>query len=183
MARLYLVRHGRASAGFSESHDPGLDDVGHEQADAVARELEPHGPLAILTSPLKRARETSAPLARLWNMEPVVEAAVAEIPSPTSSLEERAMWLRNFMAGSWRHATPPLAQWREDAIAVLLGVRGDSVIFTHYIAINVAAGAATGNDNIVVFSPDNTSVTIFENDDNMLRLIEKGREAPLTRVN
>jgi hypothetical protein len=36
---------------------------------------------------------------------------------------------------------------------------------------------------VVVFSPDNCSVTVFENDGDALRLIQKGGEAPLTKVN
>jgi len=87
------------------------------------------------------------------------------------------------MAGSWYNATPQLAQWRENVIAALLRVRGDAVIFSHYIAINVALSAASGDDRVVIFSPDNCSVTVFENEGGALRLIEKGREAPLTKVN
>jgi broad specificity phosphatase PhoE len=183
MARLYMVRHGRAAAGFGESHDPGLDERGREQAETVAQELVARGPLLIVSSPLRRTRETAAPLAKLWRVEPVIEEAVAEIPSPTDNLQQRVAWLREFMAGSWRNATPALAQWREEAIAALLGIREDTVIFSHYVAINVAVGAATGDERVVVFSPDNCSITMFENDGGALRLIEKGREAPLTKVN
>ena len=183
MARRYLVRHGHAAAGFGELHDPGLDEVGHMQAEAVARELAPRGPLPILTSPLKRTRETAAPLATLWNVQPVFEEAVAEIPSPTDDLQQRVAWLRQFMAGSWRHASLPLARWREDVLTALLAIREDTAIFTHFIAINVAAGFALGDDRVVVFSPDNCSVSVFENEGGVLHLIEKGREAALTKVN
>lgn len=183
MARLYLVRHGRAAASFGEARDPGLDELGREQAEAVARELDSLGPLSIMTSPLRRTRETAAPLATLWKAAPQVEAAVAEIPSPTQDLEERVAWLRAFMAGSWRNATPLLAQWREDCLAVLIELPADTVVFSHYVAINVAVGAATGDDRVLVFSPDNCSVTVLENADGALRLIETGHEAPLTKVN
>ena len=183
MARLYMVRHGRAAAGFGESHDPGLDDVGRQQADAVAQELRRCGALPIVSSPLRRTRETAASLAKLWDAEPIIEDAVAEIPSPTDNLQERVAWLREFMAGSWRNATPPLSAWRESVIAALLAVAEDTVIFSHYIAINVTVGVASGDDRVVVFSPDNCSVTVIDNDGGSLRLIEKGREAPLTRVN
>lgn len=183
MARLYLVRHGRAAAGFGESADPGLDALGREQAEAVAQELAARGPLPILSSPLRRARETAAPLARLWNRRPAIEDAVSEIPSSTDNLQERVTWLREFMAGSWRNATPALAQWRESVIGALLNIRENTAIFSHYIAINVAVGAVTGDDRVVIFSPDNASVTVFENDGGRLRLIDKGREASLTKVN
>src|SRR6185437_4053473 len=181
--RLYMVRHGRAAATFGEAHAPGLDDLGRSQAEEVAKKLAPLGPLAIVSSPLARTRETAAPLARSWNSEPLIKEAVAEIPSPGLDLAERAQWLRKFMAGSWRAATPPLAQWREDVIAALVELKQDTVIFSHYVALNVAIGAATGDDRVTSFSPENCSVTIFETAGEKLALIEKGREAPLTKVN
>jgi len=184
MTRLYMVRHGRAAAGFGESMDPGLDAHGREQAVAASERLAPLGPLAILTSPLARARETAAPLAKLWQREPIVEPAVAEIPSPKGmTLEARVAWLRKLMAGSWRDAGRELAQWREQATATLAAQTQDTVIFSHYVAINVAAGAALGDDRVLVFSPDNCSVTIFDIEDGRLRLVEKGGEASLTKVN
>lgn len=184
MARLYMVRHGRAEAGFGESMDPALDALGREQADAVALRLAGLGPLPILSSPLRRTRETAAPLARLWTSEALIEPAVAEIPSPKGMmLEERVAWLRGLMVGSWRDASRELAQWRERCIATVACLPGDSVIFSHFVAINVIAGAATGDDRVVVFSPDNCSVTVFETAGKTLRLIEKGQEASLTKVN
>ena len=177
-----MVRHGQAAAGFGESQDPGLDKLGRMQAEAVARELAPLGPLPILTSPLRRTRETAAPLATLWSVQPIIEGAVAEIPSPTDNLQARVAWLRDFMAGSWRNASVPLAAWRENVLDALLAIREDTVIFSHFIAINVAAGFALGDDRVAVFSPDNCSVTILENNGGVLQLIQKGREGPMTKV-
>lgn len=183
MARLYLVRHGRAAAGFGEATDPGLDELGRTQAVEVAEKLAPLGPLPILTSPLKRTRETAAPLATLWQNEPLVEETVAEIPSPAGmTLDQRVIWLRAFMGGSWRDANLRLAEWREAVIAALVKVPHDTVIFSHYIAINVAAGAALDDDRVVVFSPDNCSVTVFDRAGGKLRLVEKGHEGR-TKVN
>jgi broad specificity phosphatase PhoE len=184
MALIYMVRHGRAAAGFGEDMDPGLDELGHAQAAAVAQKLHPKGPLPILSSPLRRTQETAVPLAKLWSRTPVIEHAVAEIPSPKGmTLEGRVQWLRKLMAGSWRAVTPELAEWREACIAAVAGLSNDTVIFSHYVAINVLAGGATGDDRVVNFSPDNCSVTTFETDGAKLRLIEKGGEAPLTKVN
>jgi broad specificity phosphatase PhoE len=87
------------------------------------------------------------------------------------------------MAGSWRGVTPELAQSREACIASVTTLSNDTVIFSHYVAINVLAGAATEDDRVVNFSPDNCSVTTFKTDGVRLRLIEKGGEAPLTKVN
>jgi broad specificity phosphatase PhoE len=184
MARIYMVRHGKAAAGFGEDMDPGLDVLGHRQAEAAALRLSPLGPLSIRSSPMRRAQETAAPLAGLWGNTPVIEKAVAEIPSPKGmTLEGRVQWLRTLMSGSWRGVTPELAEWREACIASVAGLSDDTVIFSHYVALNVIAGAATGDDRVVTFSPDNCSVTTFETDGVALRLVEKGGEAPLTKVN
>lgn len=183
MARLYLVRHGRAAASFAEAADPGLDAPGREQADAVAERLAPLGPLPVFSSPLRRARETSEPLARRWKATLTLEPAVAEIPTPSGlSLSERGEWLREFMVGSWRNASRELAQWREQAIAAFTTFQTDAVIFSHFIAINVATGAAEGDERVTVFRPDNCSVTIIDSVDGVLRPVERGQEAQ-TKVN
>ena len=62
MSRLVLVRHGRAAAGWDADADPGLDATGREQADAVAAALAPEGPLPVVVSPMRRTRETAAPV-------------------------------------------------------------------------------------------------------------------------
>ena len=184
MARIYIVRHGKAEAGFGEGMDPGLDALGRSQALSVAEKLKGLGPLPILSSPLRRTQETAQPLARIWNRQPVIEAAVAEIPSPKGmTLEARAQWLRKLMAGSWRSVPADLAEWREACIATVSNITQDTVIFSHYVALNVIAGAALGDDRVVTFSPDNCSVTILESGASKLSLIEKGGEAPLTKVN
>ncbi len=184
MPRIFLVRHGHAAAGFGEDMDPGLDDLGRSQAEAAAERLKGLGPRRILSSPLKRARETAIPLAKIWARTPVIEAAVAEIPSPKGvSLEQRVAWLRKLMAGSWRDVTPELAAWREACIAAVAALTEDAVIFSHYVAINVLTGAATNDDRVVVFSPEYCAVTSFDNAGGKLRLLDKGSEASLTHVN
>jgi broad specificity phosphatase PhoE len=181
MVRLYLVRHGRAAATFAEARDPGLDPQGHAQAEAVAARLAPLGPLPIVASPLRRTRETAAPLEARWRRAARIEPAVAEIPSLVDDLAARAEWLRGVMAGRWAEAAPALQAWRRRVIAALVAIPETSVIVSHYIAINVAVGRATGDDRVVSFAPDHCSVTIVEIAAGVLRLVERGGEAA-TRV-
>ena len=98
MPRLYLVRHGKASANWAVAADPGLDEIGRAEAEATAQELASKGPLPILSSPLARARETAAPLERLWEAHARIEPGVAEVPSPDVPLETRGEWLRALCA-------------------------------------------------------------------------------------
>ena len=71
MPRIYMVRHGKAAAGFGAHRDPGLDDTGRAQADAVTRLLlkELPEPISITSSPMARAVETAQPLAAAWDSD------------------------------------------------------------------------------------------------------------------
>jgi len=175
---IYMIRHGEAAAGWGSHADPGLSERGRAQADAVAHEINRRAPhtLSILSSPLLRCRETAAPLAQLWNSDPHIEPSVAEIPSPAGDTRERRVWLSSIAAGTWA-AVPDLAAWRLSVVEALLKLQHDTVIFSHYIAINVAMGRAMSDERIVCFRPDNGSITVFESAGSRLVLIEKGREA------
>ena len=177
MAKIYLVRHGKAAAGFDGHLDPGLDALGRKQAAATAKLLAQLAPMPIYSSPLARARETAQPLATLWRAEVTIEPRVAEIPSPTTDLGERTAWLREAMSGRWSDLQPALQVWRDDLVRCLLALSHDSVVFCHFIAINAAVGAAQGDDRLVVFPPDNGSVTRLCNDGGTLEILDLGQGA------
>jgi broad specificity phosphatase PhoE len=182
MGKIYMVRHGKAAAGFDGHLDPGLDDLGRRQALATATELAPLGPLPVLSSPLARARQTAEPLAELWQADVHIEPRVAELPSPTTDLAARTVWIRQAMAGRWPDLGTELMEWRQALVDCLLELPEDTVVFCHYIAINVAVGAAQGDDRLVIFAPDNGSVTVFSNGRGALEVLELGRTAD-THVN
>jgi broad specificity phosphatase PhoE len=50
------------------------------------------------------------------------------------------------------------------------------VVVTHYVAINVAVGAATADDRFVCFHPDNGSVTVLRHDGDGLHVEQLGAE-------
>ena len=180
MATVYMVRHGKARVG--DGLDPGLDGLGREQARATAAALNGKGPLPVFSSPFARARQTSEPLAQLWKQDVTIEPRVAEIPFPTTDPGERSRWLSQAMAGSWLDLGAELLAWRDALVDCVKSQREDCVIFCHFIAINVAVGAAQSDDRVVIFQPDNGSVTSFDNGSGSLRLMQLGREAQ-TRIN
>jgi broad specificity phosphatase PhoE len=174
--KLYLIRHGQPSAGFGEDPDPGLDELGRQQAAAVAKELEPLGPLSLITSPLQRARDTAVPFENMWKCEAQVEQAVAEIPSPTQDLEERTIWIRQAMHGRWSDLSEFHQQWKARLIDFLCGLENSTVITSHFVAINAAVGAATHDDRMICFEPDHCSCTVLEVADGTLRVVTLGKE-------
>ena len=172
------MRHGQPLAGYDQDHDPGLDDVGRAQAEAAAVDLAPLGPLPVVTSPLRRTRETAAPLERQWAVTASVEPAVGEIKSPTDDLADRSAWLGEILRGRrrWAELDGERRQWRAGVVAALLALDVDTVVVTHYIAINAAVGEATGDDRVVNFRPDNCSCTALESDGQRLTLVQLGRQ-------
>lgn len=177
MPRLILVRHGEAAAGWNQDRDPALSDEGHRQAAEMAAALAPHGPLPIVVSPLRRTRETAAPLEQRWGTTATVDPGVGEIVSPIEDLEERTAWLRGFMAGGWDAAGDAHHTWRRTVLDTLTAIPHDAVVVTHFIAINAAVGAATDDARVVNFMPGNCSRTTLDVVDGRLELVELGGEA------
>lgn len=83
--RLYLVRHAEAAPGDPDELRP-LTSEGREQARALGARLrnEDASPSVVLTSPLLRARETGAELAKALDVETEPEERLA----PGASVED-----------------------------------------------------------------------------------------------
>ena len=188
MPKLYLIRHARPAAGWGEDADPGLDAVGQQQAEAVARTLaQTLDRMPIYTSPLRRCRETARPLERLWWQSAEVFEPVAELPSPSLDLRARQQWLWHAMQGTWRElndlapaGSPDYLAWRQTLLDALARLPQDSVVFTHFIAINVAVASEHSREDVVCFRPDHGSITCVEAGNGSLRLVELGRQADTT---
>ena len=77
---LVLVRHALPVRVITEGGvaDPPLSELGHQQAAAAAKWLSEEQFDALYSSPLLRARETSAPLASLLGLDVRIEEGIAE---------------------------------------------------------------------------------------------------------
>jgi broad specificity phosphatase PhoE len=185
MPKLYLIRHARPAAGWGEHADPGLDTIGERQAEEAAETLaRALHRASIYTSPLRRCRETAYPLERRWGLSAQVLEPVAELPSPPLLLDARQQWLRQTMQGTWHDLNelsptgwPDYLAWRQTLLDSLNHLQQDSVVFSHFIAINVAVGAALARDDVVCFRPDHASITCVETRNRRLRIVDLGRQA------
>jgi broad specificity phosphatase PhoE len=167
MPRLVLVRHGRPDGTWGRDPDPGLDDLGHEQASAVA--------IDVVVSPLRRTRETAAPLVARWGVTPVVEAGVGELTAPADAPPDHTAWLRTLMAGTVADHADVMVPFHSRVLGAIRALRADAVVVTHFLAINAVVGAATGDDRVACFAPDHCSCTTVELDaDGGLRVVELG---------
>lgn len=175
---IYFVRHGEAAASWDKSLDPGLSPLGRQQADEVAARISSQiSPVSIFSSPLQRTRETSQPLARLWQREVTIAPELVEVPSGGLGLNERRAWLDKVMAGKWSEQSETLQRWREAIIDFTRRQTGDAVFFTHFVVVNAIVSAIEGRDNVIVFRPSYCSITGIRLSGDTMEVIDKGREA------
>ncbi len=180
--QIALVRHGRASAGWDTAVDPGLDDLGRKQADEAAKKLDlifAGQQVEIVSSPLLRCQQTAKPFADMRKTPMRVCAEVAEIPSPSGvEMSARVDWLRTAMQGTWADLGGEYVEFRDLVIKFVRSRETNTVIFSHFVAINAVIGALVGEDRLVICSLDNCSVTLLERDaDGNLSIAQTGREA------
>ena len=185
MQRVYVIRHGEpASTWGGEDGDPGLSEKGRTQAEAARNALLalPEGlrPTRVVTSPLRRCRETAEPTAAALGLEAVVDPAVGEIPTPAGlSPAERGPWLQRAFEGRWTEIQGDLdyQDWRR-AVAEAVARHRGAAVFSHYVALNAALSWAAGDDRVHFARPDHASIHAFEvNSDGRLVLVEQGRQA------
>lgn len=173
---IYLVRHGEAAATWGEHPDPGLSSLGLQQATTAAQSLAQLAIHHVFSSPMLRCQETAQPFAELSQLAPAIEPNVIEIPTP-GEVGNRQGWLRDLMSGVWADAPPPILKWRDALLDRMATLPDESVVFTHFIAINAVVGELEGREEVTVFRPDHCSITRVETGSEGLRLLERGREA------
>ena len=176
------MRHGRASAGWDTALDPELDELGRAQAVEVAQKLVSifgETDTKVISSPLMRCQQTAKPFAKLVGADVRICSEVAEIPSPVGiEMSDRVDWLREVMKGRWSDLDKNYLAFRDGLVEFVRAIEHDTVIFSHFVAINAVIGALTNNDRLVIRSLDNCSVTLLECDaKGILRVAQSGHEA------
>ncbi|MDT7570361.1 MAG: 2,3-bisphosphoglycerate-dependent phosphoglycerate mutase [Actinomycetota bacterium] len=151
--------------------DPGLAELGVEQAGRVADALRHDKIDALYTSPSRRAVETAAPLAGALGMEPIREAGIREFdaadPSYVPVEELRASndprWHR-LVAGDLYTAAVDPAEFRGRVVEAVeriaaLHPGGRAVLVTHSGSINAYSGHVLGQQRAIWFAPAYCSIT------------------------
>jgi broad specificity phosphatase PhoE len=172
---LVLVRHAlpvRIDATHDGSPaDPGLAELGHQQAlrvlDALAGDEVTH----LYSSPAARARETAAPLADKLGLPLQIEPGLAEFDVAHTSYvpveELRAAgdprW-EMLVKGEFNHPDVDPVAFRQQVVAAVEAVvqrhpGGRAVLFTHSGSINAYAAHVTGQERPLWFAPDYASVS------------------------
>lgn len=170
---LILIRHGRPDEhGANTPHDPPLHREGWRQAQAVADLLAEQGVTRIVASPMRRAQETAAPLAKRTGLpiETVDGWAEADRDSgPYRSMET----LRAAGDGAWaRFLQDPIRFLGADPILfrrTVLAALADTIdggehgarvaVFCHGMPINIVVAHLLEIDSITKFAMGYGSIT------------------------
>ena len=173
---LLLVRHAqplRVDEGSVDGvADPGLSAAGRAQAERLAAWLAVDAPDAVLTSPLRRARETAAPLADQLGLPVEVVDGLAEydaaageyIPIEELRAAKDERWYAT-IEGRWADVggvDPHEFQARVVPAVEALIARHPGrrvAVFTHGGVLNVYLAHVLGLDAALWYHPEYTSVT------------------------
>ena len=173
---LLLVRHAepiRIDAGdVAGPADPGLSPRGHAQAERLAGWLSGERVDAVVTSPLRRARETAVPVEAALGLHAVVDAGVSEydatsdeyIPIEDLRAAKDERWYAT-IEGRWADVggiDPAEFQRRVvPAVDALIDRYSGArvAVIAHGGVINVFLAHVLGLDRLLWFHPEYTSIS------------------------
>ena len=179
MTKIILVRHGEASASWEESSDPGLSNLGINQAEecsSILLKLEDIDNFDLKSSPLKRAIETAEKLKIKLNKNLLIDPAFAEIPSPGVSLQNRQHWLKEIFNQKVDELEKPQKNWHKKIISEIKKIERPTIIFSHFMVINTIVGYVKKDESMVCFYPDNCSITKLNKSEDEIHLANLGSE-------
>lgn len=181
MSRLFLIRHAQPEAMWGgDNNDPGLTKAGKAEADAAAQLMGPRGAMKIISSPLKRAKDTAAAIASVVGGPVTIDPRIGEVAAPAGTRDRRQWLVEMFPWGDlatmrkWSQMDPALQQWRQGVLQAATSQTEDAVFVTHYIAINVIVGAAMKSDYTIVCQPEFASISELVVEDGQLIMFFRG---------
>ena len=172
---LLLIRHAlplRVERDDGAPADPPLAAEGRAQAERLAVSLAGERLAAVYASPLRRARETAAPLAAKQSLETRIEPGVVEfdphapsyVPLEEIRAESRELWLELVRGGLT--AGVDVKAFRRTVVAALERIvaahPGECVaVVCHGGVVNAWAAHVLGLEATVFFQPGYASVSRF----------------------
>lgn len=172
---LLMIRHGlpvRRETSDGTPADPELDAAGLDQAARLARWLSPEGIDGVYVSPMRRARETAAPLAAALGVDAVVDEEIAEFDRASHfyiPLEELKATgdprYEAMMRGEHDGEVGPEV-FREVVVAAVEGIVAANpgrrvAVVCHGGVINAWATHVLGMAEVMFFEPTYASVSRF----------------------
>lgn len=145
--RLLLIRHGQTPANVegalsSAAPGPGLTDLGHQQAEALAASLAHERLDGLYVSTLRRTALTAAPLARAQDLDVQVIEGIHEIEAGIYEGQTGPEAMRDYLA--------PIRRWGEGDLAATIPGAHDGHHFLRRFDGAVATVAERHGDDSTV---------------------------------
>ena len=194
MVKIYLVRHGEATEGWT-SQDPPLSELGKSQAQSlvgfVSSTIDENSinNIDFISSPLNRCKETASLALEKIYSEILINDNFRELPSPTLDLKKRVNWLRRILPLTWsellkdketKDSGVNFIQWKKNIMNNIYSINKNTIIFTHFVVINSIIGEILKSDKIVNFQPSNCSITEIRKINDRLKLVKLGKSLEST---
>ena len=186
VTEILLVRHGQQhipnapNAPVAETIDPPLSEQGREQARLVGERLATSSVAAVYASPLQRAFDTGAEIARHHHLEPVVVPDLREVElfrevppdqTPAEALGEdylagirsRMMRERSWDVYPLSESSAELGKRVVNAIeGIIAGHEAERIVIAcHGGVINAYAGHVIGTGRDMFFRPAHASIHVI----------------------
>lgn len=172
---LIVIRHAlpvRIANPDGGPADPPLSDTGRRQSARLAAWLAPERIDALYASPMRRARETAEPLARLRGLEIALDPGLVEldhradhyVPMEELKAENREAWLALVRGGLYSNID--VAAFRRGVVASFERIIADHpgarvAVVCHSGVINAWAAHVLGIEAPIFYDPGYTSVQRF----------------------
>ena len=172
-SHIILVRHGEASVAWSAHPDPGLSELGSEQAAEAGKSLiDKISSYSLLSSPKKRAIETMEMMIKEKGCSFQLDSRFIEIPSDNVNVDEKRDWLIKIFTAPIKELPEAVKEWRNNLIGWLNEIEGNVIVTTHFMVINTLVSYIVSNNKISYFHPDYASRTeIFLKNGEMTKLV------------
>lgn len=192
MLRIYLIRHGETEWNIQGKYqgqvDTDLSERGKWQGERVGEALAKIRPDHILTSPLKRARETAECCAKHHQMEVELDHRLTEIAHGTweGRYSEEIATTDAALLAAWQNAPHTVTMPQGESLAdVLARVRvafdeyaqkydGQTIFVVAHDAVNKVIIADLMGMDLSRFwqiKQDNTCINVLEYEDGIWRLV------------
>lgn len=172
---LIIIRHGlplRVEKKDNTPADPGLSETGIKQAEKLGQWLKNETIDAIYSSPMKRARMTAEPLAKLKGIEVNIDPGLAEFDVqsskyvPMEELRETDYELWKDLVTGGFEARYDMEAFRQKVLGSLNRISAENkgkrvAIICHGGLINNFAAHVLGIDKYFFFAPEYTSINRF----------------------
>jgi probable phosphoglycerate mutase len=169
---LLLIRHARPERVEGvEGADPGLDEIGVRQADALAAWLSVEQLDALYASPMRRAIETAAPLAEVTEHSVQTDEGICEfdrgfdfyIPMEEMKEENHPHW-QVLSSGDWSQVPGDLFAFRDRVVETIDRIATDNsgrrvAVVCHGGVINAYTGHVLGIEAPLFFEPEYTGIS------------------------